>query len=136
MYATHIRLRNIPLPTLHRNAFAGRDRLVELELNGTGLRHIETSSLVQLQSLRSLSLANNQLHRLNGDEFVKAKHVRSLSLNNNRFNVLEARSLSDAFPHLEELHLNGNSFVDLPKVIEEWPHEKLRQVALGTNPFR
>lgn len=67
---------------------------------------------------------------------MKSKGVQFLDLSNNRFNSLDARSLADAFPQLEELRLAGNSFTDLPKVVEQWPHDQLKRIHLGTNPFR
>jgi hypothetical protein len=73
---------------------------------------------------------------LNGSEFNNTHAIRSLDLSNNRLNKLEADSLTEIFPRLEELRLRGNSFTDLPEVIEKWPYENLKSVYLGMNPFR
>ncbi|KAI6171558.1 Protein toll [Aphelenchoides bicaudatus] len=137
MHATHIRLRGVSLPQLKKHDFSARGRLVELELNATGLKQIEATALNNLASLKTLSIVNNKLDRLSGNEFVKSQQVRKLRLSNNRLNQLGAQTLSEMFPQLEELHLDGNSFVDLPEAVEAWPREgQLSKVYLGTNPFR
>lgn len=51
-YATHIRLRNIPFTTITRNFFTRCRRLLDLEINGTGVRHIEPMAFNSLQTLQ------------------------------------------------------------------------------------
>jgi hypothetical protein len=52
MHATHIRLRGIHLPLLKQHDFSARGRLIELEVNGTGLVEIEPKALNKLEALR------------------------------------------------------------------------------------
>lgn len=63
--------------------------------------------------------------------------MRQLRLSNNRLSQLDVGPLIEMFPQLKELYLDGNAFVDLPAVLDEWSREgQLEKVHLGMNPFR
>lgn len=58
MHATHIRLRNINLPLLKQHDFSAKNRLVELEINGTGLVEVEPKALNKLEALKVKSFSS------------------------------------------------------------------------------
>jgi Leucine-rich repeat (LRR) protein len=132
----------------HLNKFQSNNKILLKLRPGSGHLQIQIQKVLQNSyftkislsippQFQILSIVNNQLEHLNGTEFVKSKHVRQLRLSNNRFKQLDAQPLAEMFPQLEELHLDENSFLDLPNAVAEWPREgQLEKIRLGMNPFR
>jgi hypothetical protein len=80
MHATHVRLRHIPLHTLKHDAFGGLTRLIELELNNTGLRHVESAALNTLMSLQVSYLFIWEKSKASEANKEKGRKIRQLSL--------------------------------------------------------
>uniref|UniRef100_A0A183BLG4 TIR domain-containing protein n=1 Tax=Globodera pallida TaxID=36090 RepID=A0A183BLG4_GLOPA len=135
MHASHIFLSGLSLPVLKRNAFAGRERLLELHINQSGIHTIESNAFNSLPNLQALYLSDNRLKHINGSEFNEMTNIRLLDVSGNA--VVEVNSkLAEKLPQLEAFHLADNSMEQMPTYLESPFGDKLRRVSLGGNPFR
>lgn len=95
------------ISTLHKDTFAGNDRLKVLYLNGNPLTELQSAQFPHLPYLKTLEMQHCQISRVAKDAF---KHLPSLELLNLNGNRLKQISENVFLPvtKLKSLSLDGN----------------------------
>lgn len=109
--------------------FNNLEQLVFLDLSGNNLSSIPAASLMNLPSLETLNISNNDdITSLTRDTFSHVPALRNIYLSHNRISNIEARTFLP-LKQLEILLLNANSLDKIPRSI---PHT-LKDLDLSNN---
>nr|ANG08891.1 toll family protein 8 [Gryllus bimaculatus] len=134
--------------------FTGLVRLVVLNLSGNRIAKLEASVFRDLYSLQILRLEDNVIETIPENTFASLYNLHTLILSNNKLAVIDSYTFNGLYvlsllsldnnnirsihpealknsSSLQDLHLNGNQFLDVPEVLRDVP--LLKTLDLGEN---
>lgn len=118
------------LTKLEQSVFRDLYSLQILRLNDNLLEYIPGNTFNALYNLHTLIISNNKLAKIELETFSGLYGLNLLSLDKNRISTIHPDALKNCST-LQDLHLNGNKFFQVPEVISTLP--MLRTLDLGEN---
>ncbi|XP_020630431.1 insulin-like growth factor-binding protein complex acid labile subunit [Orbicella faveolata] len=101
-------------PNLTSDTFAGFHKMVHLNMEGCGLRHIESRSFRAMNKLKEINLDSNKLSRIDPGTFEGlSEDLLKLCLQNNGLTTI-ADGTFRRFRNLSQLRLEDNKLTTVP----------------------
>lgn len=123
-------LSNNRIAKLETSVFRDLYSLQILRLHDNFIENIPDNAFSALYNLHTLILSNNRLTSIEGNTFNGLYVLSLLSIDNNRISTIHQEALKNC-SSLQDLHLNGNKFQEVPSVLKHVP--MLKTLDLGEN---